>query len=71
MVSELRLAKGIMEISSTLKKFLKKCSKIASHLKKGIKEAWNLLLTAKKEITKAKDENLFSTLTGTFQDKNI
>eukprot|EP00253_Pinus_taeda_P002874 PITA_02874 len=66
-----RLAKGIMKISSTLKKFLKKCSMVASHLKKGIKEAWNLLFTMKKEVTKSKDEGLFSALTDTFQDENI
>lgn len=69
--SELRFAKGIMNISTTLKKFLKKRSKVAIHLKKGIKEAWNLLFTPKKKLTKKKDEGLFSALTGTFQDENI
>ena len=71
MVLELRLAKGIMKISTTLKKFLKKCSKVASHLKKGFKEVCNLLFTPKKEVIKTKDEGLFSTLTGTFQDESI
>ena len=60
-----------MKISTTLKKFLKKCSKVANHLKKGIKEAWNLLFTPKKKVTKTKDEGLFSALIGTFQDENI
>jgi len=71
MVSELRLAKGIMKISTTMKKFLKKCSKVASHLKKGFKEVWNLLFTPKKEVTKTKDEELLSALTSTFQDDSI
>ena len=66
-VLELRLAKGIMEISTTLKK----CSKVANHLKKSFKEVWNLLLTPKKEVIKTKDEGLFSVLTGTFQNENI
>ena len=51
MVSKLRLAKGIMKISTTLKIFLRKCSKVANHLK---------------EVTKTKDEGLFSTLIDTF-----
>lgn len=71
MVSELRLAKGIMNISTTLKKFLNKCSKVASHLKGGTKEAWNLLFTPKNKVTKTKDEGLFSALTITFQNENI
>lgn len=73
MVSELRLAKGIMKISTTLKKFLKKCMKVASHLKKGIKEVWDLIFSSKKEVTETstKDERLFLTLIGTFQDENI
>lgn len=71
MVLELKLAKGIMKISTTLRNILKKCSKLVSHLKKGIKESWNLLFTTKKEVTKVKDEGIFSSLTGTFQDENI
>lgn len=71
MVSELRLAKGIMNISTRLRKLFQKCSKVASHIKKGIKEAWNLPFTAKKEVTKIKDEGLLSTLIGTFQEENI
>ena len=60
-----------MKISTTLKKFIKKCSKVASYLKKGMKEAWNLLFATKKEVIKAKDEVLFSALTSTFQDESI
>jgi len=71
MESELRLAKGIMKISSTMKKFIKKCSKIASHLKKGIKEAWSLLFSSKKVSIKEKHEGLFLALSGTFQDEDI
>lgn len=70
MVSELRLTKGIMKISTTLKKLLKKCSKVVIHLKRGIKESWNLIFTTKKGGTKIKDEGLFIALTGTFQDEN-
>ena len=70
MGSKLRLAEGIMKISTTLKKYLKKCSKVATHLKKGIKEVWNLLFTRKKEVTKTKNEGLFLALTGTFQDES-
>ena len=67
MVSELRLA---MKINTTLKNFLKKCSKVASHLKKGVKEVWNLLFTPKEERTKTKDEELFLALTTTVQDES-
>ena len=56
MVSELRSSKGIMKISSTMKKFIKK---IANHLKKGIKEAWSFLFFTKKASIKEKDEGLF------------
>lgn len=68
MVSELRLSKGIMKISSTMKKFIKK---IASHLKKGIKEAWNFLFSTKKVSIKEMDESLFLALSGTFQNEDI
>lgn len=73
MESELRLAKGIMKISYTLKKFLKKCIMVEIRHKKGIKEVWDLLFSPRKEVTKAsaKDEGLFSALTSTFQDENI
>lgn len=71
MVSKLWLGKGIMKISTTLKKFLKKCSKVASHLKRGIKEASSLLFTPKNKVTKTKDEGLFFALTITFQNENI
>lgn len=73
MVSELWLAKGIMNISTTLKKFLKKCTKVASQPKKGIKEVWDLLFSSKKKVTNTStnDEGLFSTLPSTIQDENI
>lgn len=73
MVSELRLAKVIMKISTTMKKFLKKCSKVASQLKKGTKEVTDPLFFSKKKVTKTstKDEGLFSALIGTFKDQNI
>jgi len=71
MVSELRLDKGIMKISTTLKKFIKKCWKVERYLKKCIKEAWSLLFSTKKEVIKEKDKGLFSTLTKTFQDERI
>ena len=60
-----------MKISITLKEFIRKCSKVASHLKRGIKEAWNLLFTPKKKVTKTMDEGIFSQFIGTFQDENI
>lgn len=65
---ELRLSKGTMKISSIVKKFIKK---IASHLKKGIKEAWNLLFATKKVSIKERDEGLFSALSGIFQDEYV
>jgi len=68
MVSKLRLSKGIMKISSTVKKFIKK---IGSHLKKGIKEACNFLFSTKKLLIKERDEGLFSALSSTFQDEDI
>jgi len=73
MGSGLRLAKGIMKISTTLKKFLNKCTKVESQLRKGIKEVWDILFSSKKEVTNTsiKDEGLFSALTGTFQEDNI
>jgi len=57
-----------MKISSTVKKFIKN---IASHLKKGIKEAWNFLLSTKKVSIKERDEGLLSALSGMFQDEDI
>ncbi len=54
-----------------MKKLIKECSKVASYLKKSIKEAWNLLFTTNEEVIEAKDEGLFSALTGTFQDEII
>ena len=60
MVSELRSYKGIME-------FIKK---ISSHLKKGFKNLWNLLLSSK-EVSIIKDGGLFSALSGTFQEEDI
>jgi len=71
MFSKLRLAKGIKKISNMLKKFINKCSKVAIYLKKNIKEAWSLLFPTKKEVIEEKEEGLFSTLTGTFEDKSI
>ena len=67
MVSELRLSKGIVKISSIVKII----KKIASHLKKGIKEAWNFLFSTKKAPIKERDEDLFSALSDTFQDEDI
>ena len=52
MVSELRMAKGTLKITTSLKKSLNKCSMVASHLKKGIKELWNLLLSIWNNMTK-------------------
>lgn len=71
MLSELRLEKGIIKISFTMKEFIKKCSQLASHLRKGIKKAWSLLFSSKKVSIKEKDEGLFSSLSGTFQDEYI
>lgn len=73
MVLKLRSAKGIINISTTLKTFLKKRMKVASQLKKDIKEVWDLLFSSKKKVTKTstKDKGLFSALVGTFQDENI
>jgi len=71
MVSKLRLTKGVTNISSTLKKFIKKCSKVATNLNKIIKESWSLLFSIKKEVINEKDEGLFSALTATFQDERI
>jgi len=68
MVLELWFSKGIINISSTMKKFIKE---IASHLKKSIKEAWSLLFSSKKVSFKERDEGLFSALFGTFQDEDI
>ena len=73
MVSELRLAKGMMKTTTSLKKSLKQCSMVASHLKQSIKALWNLLLSIENSMTKTstKDEGLISTLTNTFEDENI
>jgi len=60
-----------MKISSTVKKFIKKCSKIASHHKEGIKKAWSLLFSSKKVSIKEKNEGLFLDLSDTFQDEDI
>ena len=60
-----------MKISSTMKKFIKKCSKIESHLKEGIKKAWSLLSSSRKVSIKVNDEGLFSAFSGTFQDEDI
>ena len=68
MVSKLWFSKGIMKISSTMKKVIKS---ITSHLKKGIKEAWSFLFTSNKASTKETNEGLFSTLSSTFQDEDI
>lgn len=54
MESGLRSSKGIMKISSTIKKF------------KGIMEAWSFLFSTKKVSIKEKDEGPFSALSGTF-----
>lgn len=68
METELRFSMGIMKISSTMKKVIKR---IASHLKNGIKEVWSLIFSSKKVSLKEKDEGLFSALFGTFQDEDI
>lgn len=68
MVSELWLSKGIMKISSTIKKVIKR---IARHLKKSIKEVWSLIFSSNKESIIEKDEGLFSTLSTKFQDEDI
>lgn len=62
----------MMKITTPLKKFLKKCSTVASHLKKGINVLWNLLF-CKNDMTKTstKDEGLFLALIGTFEDETI
>lgn len=71
MALELRLAKCIMKISTSLNTFLKKFSRVEIHFNKGIKESWNLLFTTNKEVINTKDEGLFLALTGTFQDESI
>lgn len=68
MASKLWFSKGITKISSTMKKVIKKT---ASHLNKGIKEAWSFLFSSKKVSFKERDEGLFATLFGTFQDEDI
>ena len=55
MVSELRFSKVIMKISTTLKKFIKECSKVASYFKKSIKEKWSLSFSTKREVIKEKN----------------
>jgi len=69
MVLELRLAKGMMKISTTLKK----CTMVEGLFKKGIKELWDILFSLKKDMTKTstKDKGLLSVLNGTFDDENI
>lgn len=57
-----------MKISSTIKKVIKR---IASHLKKGVKEVCSLIFSSKKESIIEKYEGLFSALSGTFQDEDI
>lgn len=68
MVSELWLSKGIMKISSTIKRVIKRISR---HLKKSIKEVWSLIFSSNKESIIEKDEGLFLALSTTFQEKDI
>ena len=68
MVSELRLAKDIMKIFSTVKKLIMKFTKLSNYLKEGIEEAWGVLFTTKEKAIEEKYEVLFATLTGTFQE---
>lgn len=74
MVLELRLAKGMMNITTSLKKSLNQYSMMEIHLKQGIKLFWNLLLSMKNYMTRTsttKDEGLFLALIGTFEDERI
>ena len=63
-----------MKITTSFKKSLKQFSMMASHLKRGIKAFWNLLLSIKNRMNKTsptKDKGLFSALIGAFENENI
>ena len=53
MVSKLWFSEGIMKITSTMTKVIKR---IANHLMKGVKEVWGLIFSSKKESLIERDE---------------